>query len=302
MEEHENIGNIPHKENAQDRIGNNELYNLLVSRELSWQAIIYDLIKTEQLDPWDIDLTLLTKSYLEKIQELEEAHFYISSKILLAAAILLRIKSEMLLSRHLRSLDEILFGRPEEKQKPEFNFNIDDVSDLLPKSPLPRARKVTLPELMAALNRAMTTEHRRIKKEISVRHALTRFDMYLLPKNKINVKERIKEVYSKIKSFFSKEESIKMTYSSLAPTKEEKLNSFMPVLHLDNQERILLEQLNHFDEIYIYMKTRTMSEEELANKIKERENAISLAKNGDGIILEDKLGLMEDELKESKDN
>jgi segregation and condensation protein A len=265
-----------------DKIGHNELYNLLISRELSWQAIILDLIKTEQLDPWDIDLVLLTQRYLEKIRELEEASFHVSSKILLAAAILLRIKSEMLLSRYIKSLDEILFPS-EIKQKPEFTFNLDDVSDLLPKSPLPRMKKVTLDELMAALNRAMTTEHRRIKKEVQIRHALSRFDMYL-PKQRVNIREKIKEVYGKIKTFFVGKETQKMAYSELAGTKEEKLGSFMPVLHLDSQEKILLEQLKHFDEIYIYLKSSNAFSPEVMNELREQEQKISELKNGEGLV------------------
>ena len=270
-----------------DKIGHNELYNLLISRELSWQAIILDLIKTEQLDPWDIDLILLTQRYLEKIRELEEASFHVSSKILLAAAILLRIKSEMLLSRYIKSLDEILFPS-EIKQKPEFTFNLDDVSDLLPKSPLPRMKKVTLDELMAALNRAMTTEHRRIKKEVQIRHALSRFDMYL-PRKRINIREKIKEIYGKITNFFSKKDTEKMTYSELANTKEEKLGSFMPVLHLDSQEKILLEQLKHFDEIYIYLKSANAFSPKVLNELREQEQKISGLKNGDGLVDENSI-------------
>jgi len=266
-----------------ERVGQNEIYNLLISRELSWQAIISDLIKSEQLDPWDIDLALLTRKYLEKIHELEEASFQVSSKILLAAAILLRIKSEMLLNKYIKSLDEILFGVEEGKQKPEFSFNLDDVSDLLPRSPLPRMRKVTLPELMSALNRAMTTEHRRIKKEVAIRHAMLRFEA-LIPKQRTKIRERIKEVYGKIKTFFSSKEEEKMTYSQLAGTKEEKLANFMPILHLDHQEKILLEQLKHFDEIYIYMKSRHLPEEELINKISEQEKKINEMKNSEGFV------------------
>lgn len=270
------------KANEADKVGNNEVYNLLISRELSWQQIIYDLIKSEQLDPWNIDLVMLTQRYLEKIRDLEEASFHVSSKILLAAAILLRIKSEMLLSRYIKSLDDILFPQPD-KIKPEFTFNLDDVSDLLPKSPLPRMRKVTLDELMSALNRAMTTEHRRIKKEVQIRHALTRFDNYL-PKKRINVQERIKTTYDKITSFFGLKKPEKMTYSELAGTKEEKLNSFMPVLYLDNQQRILLEQLKHFDEIYIYLKSSNDFSPEIAQQMKEQEQKISELKNGDGFV------------------
>ena len=75
------------------RMGHEEVYSLLVSRELSWQQIIQDLIKSEQLDPWDIDLSKLTQKYMEKVQKLEESNLIVPSKILLAAAILLRIKA-----------------------------------------------------------------------------------------------------------------------------------------------------------------------------------------------------------------
>jgi len=285
-------------ESRADKIGNSEIYNLLVSRELSWQQIIYDLIRTEQLDPWDIDLIVLTQRYLEKLKELEEASFQVSSKILLAAAILLRIKSEILLSRYIKSLDEILFPQPE-KQKPEFTFNLDDVSELIPKSPLPRMKKVTLDELMSALNRAMTTEHRRIKKEVQIRHAINRFDAYL-PKKRINVHERIKETYAKIISFFGLKKLEKMTYTELAGTKEEKLSSFMPVLYLDNQQKILLEQLKHFDEIYIYLKSHGFSEEDL-KKIAEQEKKISEAKNGDGMVDDNLVSDVKDDLSGQND-
>ena len=51
----------------EDLVGQDQIHDLLFGEKLSWQAIIYDLINTEQLDPWDIDLTLLSSKYLEKI-------------------------------------------------------------------------------------------------------------------------------------------------------------------------------------------------------------------------------------------
>ena len=59
-----------------DRINQSQFFDLITSNELSWQSIIYDLIKTEQLDPWDIDITLLADKYIEKIKELEDSDFY----------------------------------------------------------------------------------------------------------------------------------------------------------------------------------------------------------------------------------
>ena len=234
----------------QEKVGQDELYDLLIGKEASWQAIIYDLVKSEQLDPWDIDLAVLSRSYIEKIKELEEASLFVSSKILLAAAILLRIKSELLLKRYIRSLDEILFGKPEEKEKEEVYIQLDDV-DLLPRTPLPRLRKVTLQELMTALNKAMATEHRRIKKEILLRQA-AREVAFEIPKIRINIRQKIREIYEKILRFFKTTRKEKLSFTQLAGTKrEERISTFIPLLHLDNQEKVLLEQEQHFGEILI---------------------------------------------------
>ena len=281
-------------------MGHEEVYNLLVSRELSWQQIIYDLIKSEQLDPWDIDLSRLTSRYLEKVHELEESNFIIPSKILLAAAILLRVKSEMLLYRYIKSLDEILFGKEEKKEKPPIEINLDDVSELFPRSPLPRPRRVTLPDLIQALNRAMITEHRRIKKEISVKHAMNRFNA-MLPKSRADVRFKIKEVFEKIKGFFSSTKSEKMAYTQLAPTGEEKRLAFSPILHLDNQERVNLEQPKSFEEIFIYLKNAG-STDDLLKDLRESEKKYIEHKT-DEIMKErlmDQIGASEDDLKGSE--
>ena len=66
---------------------------LLQEEEISWRTIIYDLVKTEQMDPWDINITLLTQKYIEVIKEMQEHDLRVSGKILLAAAVLLKMKS-----------------------------------------------------------------------------------------------------------------------------------------------------------------------------------------------------------------
>jgi len=145
-----------------------QIHDLLFNREIGWKEIIYDLINTEQLDPWDINITILSDHYLQKVQEIEEADFFVSSKVLLAAALLLRIKSEILLNQYIKSIDEILFGSKKQAGSYELErIELDEpIPILVPKSPLPRFKKVTLSELMESLNKAITTENRRIKKEI----------------------------------------------------------------------------------------------------------------------------------------
>lgn len=252
------------------KVSQDQLYDMLVSRELGWQAIIYDLIKTEQLDPWDIDLSLLAKKYVEKVQllqEMEEGSFFISSKVLLAAAILLRIKSEIL-HDNIKDIDEILFdkkGKPKDELV-DANALVDfaaefekDQNYILPRTPLPRSRKITLQELMTALDRAINTEHRRIKNIITAQRVKRNFD-FILPKPGINIKEKIRDLYLKIKLFFSKKSDEKLTFTQLAGDERgERIACFLPLLHLDNQGKINLEQAKPFDEIDIWLHKRAES-------------------------------------------
>jgi segregation and condensation protein A len=233
-----------------------QLHDLLFSRELGWQEIIYDLINTEQLDPWNVDIIFLTDRYLEKIRTMEEADFFVSSKVLLAAALLLRIKSEILLNKYIKSIDEILFGKKEEKKYELERIELDEsIPELIPKSPMPRFRRVSLQELIESLNRAIVTENRRIKKEIVNKNALREMDISL-PKRRFSIKDKIRELYEKLHHHFREnKQKKKVSFTEFIGTdKEERIIAFSPLLHLDHQKKIWLEQEAHFTDFNIWLK------------------------------------------------
>ena len=253
-----------------NKIGNEHLYELLTGKEVSWQAIIYDLINTKQLDPWNIDLGLLAQKYLVKIRELEEANFFISSKVLLAASLLLRLKSEILLNEYITSIDEILFGKKEEKKYVMERIQIDEneLPLLYPKTPLPRMRKVSLQELMLALGKAINTENRRIKREIADKQLMREAEIVLPKASRMNVKERIRRLYSRILTIFKTKKS-KISYTELAGnSKDERIACFLPCLHLDNQQKVWLEQEKHFDEIWVWLYHHYKSQQQLSPELK----------------------------------
>ncbi len=250
-----NKGNRDFAVKNTEKINQEQFYDMLMEREPSWQAIIYDLIHSEQLDPWDINLIILSQKYLEKIKQLEEENFFVSSKVLLAASLLLRIKSEILLNEYIKSLDEILFGKKEEKKYVMERIEIDEseIPVLFPKTPLPRFKQVTLQELMSALGKAMNTENRRIRREISEKRAEKLSHVDIL-KTRVNVRDRIRKIYARISTYFKKKSQSKLSYTELAGKgKEERIACFLPILHLSNQQKVWLEQENHFDEIYIWL-------------------------------------------------
>jgi len=237
-------------------VGQEEVHNLLFNREIGWKEIIYDLINTDQLDPWDIDITLLTQGFLEKIQQYEETDFFVSSKVLLAAALLLRIKSELILSQYMKSIDDILFGEKESKKSVLERIELDEeIPELILRSPMPRFRKVTLNELIESLNKAIITENRRIKKVIVDNNAL-RESGISLPKKKYNIKNKLLNLHSKIMDHFEKNKSHKkVPYTEIVGIgREERALSFFPILQLENNGKLWLEQEAHFEEIHIWLK------------------------------------------------
>lgn len=256
MEKEESTVENPPVKPSNGKTNQDQIHDILFSREISWQEIIYDLINTEQLDPWDIDLGILSNRYLERIRQLEEEDFFVSSKVLLAAAFLLRIKSELLLNKYLKSIDEILFGKKEEeKLVKQIDWNEVDISELpelVPKSPLPRFKRVTLHELIESLGKAIVTENRRIKKEIVNSNAL-RETSISLPKRKFNPQNKSREIYDKLLGFLKGNSEEKISFTELAGTeKEERIVSFFSLLTLEAQRKVWMEQNGHFEEFYIW--------------------------------------------------
>ncbi len=261
-----------------EKVGQEQIHELLFKETLSWQAIIYDLINSEQLDPWNIDLSVLSQKYLIRVRALEEANFFISSKVLLAASFLLRIKSEIVLDHDIPTLDDILFGKKEERKPVQERIEFDeDVPMLIPRTPLPRFKRVTLDELMSALGKAIATETRRIKRTLIVRQQEMEASI-AMPKRTINLKDHIDRIFGKLKTIFKTREE-RFAFTALLEQdyadKEKRVMAFVSLLHLDNQQKVWLEQEGHFEEIWILLKEQYVKQNK--DKLQQLEREVAAA-------------------------
>ena len=234
------------------------IFNIIFSKadEITWQSILYELVKSEQMDPCDIDVSMLTQRYINMLRTLKEHDFRVSGKVLLAAAILLKIKSNKLVGDDLSELDRLLIGVEEEMAELGFEESssiqrLDDIPPLIPRTPQPRKRKVSIFDLVEALERALEVKKRRLL------HSIPPLNLEA-PKKKRDITEIIREVYGKIKSFFFGALKDKLTFSKLLPSesKQDKVNTFIPLLYLAQQNKIELIQETHFGEIEILMKKK----------------------------------------------
>lgn len=239
-----------------------KLFSILFNEEeITWQSMIYQLVRQEGMDPWDVDVSLLSQRFLEMLRKFKEMDFRVSGKILLAAAILLKLKSTRLLDHEIGEFDRMM--QSSDTSEEEFYDDIEqelayqrDVSKmtdeekykLIPRTPQPRSRKVSVHDLVDALNKALEVKHRRVRysiPEISVE----------IPEKQTDMSVLISNLYMKIKGYFQKKNYGKLNFSQLIPSesKEDKIYTFMPLLHLTNQRKIDLEQEQHFGEIEIVL-------------------------------------------------
>ncbi len=229
------------------------------SNEVTWRSMIYELVKNEQMDPWNVDVSVLAKKYVQMLRKLKELDFRVSGKMVLAAAILLKMKSSLLVGEGMAELDRLMNPQDEssydgfydELDRAYSGQNANDVFEpLLPRTPQPRKRKVSIYDLVISLQKALEVRDRRVVRRMP-RAAME------MPQRKIDMGKLITEVYNKVRSIFNLQN--KLTFTQLLPpgaTKEAKILTFVPLLHLANVDyrKLDLLQQENFGEIEIILR------------------------------------------------
>ena len=117
------------------------------------------------------------------------------------------------------------------------------------KTPLARKKKVTLQDLFHALKKALEVNERRIFRRLQEKNIPENLKI----PNKFDITAKIKEIYERIHNFFKTKKQEKLTFTQLVNShrKEDKIMTFIPLLHLSNQEKVILNQEIPFGEIEI---------------------------------------------------
>lgn len=220
---------------------------MIIEKE-SWEEIIYQIVSLEKIDPWDVDLVKLTEGFLRFIRPVEQLDFRIPAKIVFVAAILLRLKSDYLsIFEEQSAVEEVL-----EQEKPFIDLGIDPnlVKLGVPIKRIPK-RQVTLDELIFALKAAVTVRERKVERTHRIRARL-RAEL----RAEEDISKRIEKVMADIERRMQGAHADKLTFRDLVGKweREAVVNSFIPILHLEKNQKITTEQEEFFKEIYISVK------------------------------------------------
>ena len=154
-----------------------------------WKEILLELISSNSIDPWNIDLVDLSDAFIKKIREMEKMDFVVPANIILAAAILLKYKSNYL--KFLSYQTEL----PEFAPEAEAHVVAEEMPVLTLTSRIPPKRQITLPELLTEMERIIkydTTERVKIPRGAIV-------DLVDLELSNHNIDEDLSGVFEKIK-------------------------------------------------------------------------------------------------------
>lgn len=253
-----------------------DFYEQIVQADdISWKELILEAVKTNQMDPWDVDISFIATTFLAQLKEL---NFKVSGKIVLASALLLKLKSERFVESDMSIFDQLIAATQDETYD---TFDEDEVIEheslhstiqvlaengetlrLSRRTPQPRKRKVSVYDLIKALERALGTSKRREIRRI------VNAPQVVVPKKTVDIISSMQTVFDSVTSYYSQNPYQPLMFSQLVPStqKEDLILTFVPLLHLRNQDRVDLFQQDHFGDFHIQLQS---AKKEIAQELEE---------------------------------
>jgi len=206
----------------------------------AWKTILLDLVETEKMNPWDIDVIELTEKYIKKINELSGHNLRVPANAILACAILVKTKSKYLRLSSLDDKEKEVTLTPEQRA-----LMLGEVPDLM-SNRMSREGRITLDELVSSIEDII---QRTTPKKGSARN---------IPRIEINfdsssIEEKMQEVFDLIKSKADSQGVVLFAELTGKEDVDSVVDTFLPVLFLMNNGKIIAYQNEFFGTIFVQL-------------------------------------------------
>ncbi len=219
---------------------NDDLVGLI--EQPAWKTILITLVKSERMDPWNIDIKLLAEKYLQKIRALNSTDLRLPANAILASAILLKFKARAL---RLPSLEE-----DEELRIKSLMTEEELLGGMMPEliSPnLVREGKVSLDMLVQSIEEILDKTKSKVLRERDGRDR----PVFNLPFASMNMEEKMNDVLEIARS--NADETGLARFSTMVAGREtnDVVECFIALLFLMNQRELSAWQEVLFGEIFV---------------------------------------------------
>jgi len=210
----------------------------MITLGADWQEALSMIVVEQGMDASNIDIIKLTDSFLVYLKKLEDFDFRIPARFILIASILLSMKCEKLLEKEEERLKEL-----EGKEIKKLDLTAPMLSPPVKRT---AKRKVTLTDLIAAMNKSLQIKKRKEKKVLEHKPMIAAMPL----EKKEDSEKVIKKVYKK------RIKHGRIDFSDLVVVWKRKniVKNFMPMLYLAQRGKINCEQQELFKEIHISLK------------------------------------------------
>ncbi len=225
--------------------------------------LLLHLIKSSDIDIYDIELEQITKQYLDYIEAMEEMNLNIASEYLIMAAELIEIKSTMLLPKKKVEEDEYEEDPRENliKRLLEYKQYKEVTSEF---KVLEQNRKQYLTKLPNNLSEFKEENKALNFGDINISDLLNAFQKFLDRKQeekpihtKITKKEYSVHVRSnEIRSLLYKKKKVGFEELFEVVTKDYVVVTFLSILDLAKKQELEIKQENNFSKIFLSLKER----------------------------------------------
>lgn len=250
----------------------NEVENVY-PQELDGIEILVSMAKTGKINPWNIDIVDITDKYLAQMFQMKAQNLRLTGRTLLFAAILLKLKSNILENIDINEFEGVNEGAEfgefelnddfEADYPQEFNANnvisIDEVLQRRTSVRLNRNRVVTLKDLIRQLEfyemidrkQSLKNAHERAKRRVRSYANLSSDDIINLAHDEYieNSVQRLKE---NLEQIFKKEKRVELTELTLLGM--DKISAYIALLFLSAESNYELVQDEFYSDLYVTVK------------------------------------------------
>jgi len=222
----------------------------------TWREMLIDLVGSEQIDPWNLDISEITNKYIARVKQMKVFDLHVPANVILAASILLRFKAE---AWHFE--EDVI----EEQTEMAVEDERIAVQPLQLRMRLPPKRSITLTDLISALDDVIKIEHKREERRVFIPQSME----FKMPEYDIEREMELvlKEIntLADAKGWLSFSELL--AHLSRKDTKSIIL-TLMPLLHLCSEGKVTIFQEHVFGEVLIHIGDEDYENRSLNREVK----------------------------------
>ncbi len=233
------------------------------------------MVRKGELDPWNVDVVEIADKFLKRLEEAKKLDLRVSGRVLLYAAILVRMKADVLAAEAVSYseegsddepeipgeeflIDDFEFGMSpglqdfqelhdfQELPEPSYDEVEDEILAALLSTPVRKARRyTTLKDLIEELRRAEEVQKRRRRKRRQAEEMVP--DRTMETPHEEDIEETIIRVESELLSILAKRRPVFFSHVVRGKNTGEVVSYYISILHLSFRKKLFISQERIFE-------------------------------------------------------